>query len=299
MPVPRSNIAAVTIKNFKFFQQEQKIEINESNLLLYGENGSGKSSIYWALYTLLECANKEDTEEIKKYFDPTKDERLTNIFLDPGTANWVDSEIKIDLQDGTSFSVSLADTSINTNADAQSANYSSEFLNYKMIFQLHNFAHSDYIDIFQYFEREVLPYVKFAPVKYWLKKADGTPDLEQETENAKQIWDFVKNGPPKSGLMKDGLRPRYPYRREPEFVVYKNIIAAFKSELEQLLTFINTQGNPILKTDFGYNFSFKLELVDWVPLKLSALQFNYPRFQIKLDIPDFYTKLGVLRRILF
>lgn len=297
MPVVRSNIASITIQNFKFFQQSEKFELNDKNLLVYGENGSGKSSVYWALYTLLECANKEDVAEITKYFDPAPaaDEKLTNIFLVPGNADWVDSKIEMVLQDGTTFQVSFANPNINTNADAQAANYSSEFLNYKMLFRLHDFAHSDYINIFAYFEREVFPYVKFNPVNYWTKNADGTALAQKQTENAKQIWDFIKNGPTKSGTMKNGVTPRYPLKREAEYGVYNNIINGFKTDLENLLTFINTEGNPILSDadKFGYNFTFRLELEEEKPFKLSELKFEPPRFSIKLSIPLFEGKPGV------
>jgi len=297
MPVPRSNIASVTIQNFKFFQQPEKFELNGNHLLLFGENGSGKSSVYWALYTLLECANKEDIEEIKKYFDPNPDadEKLTNIFLVPGNVDWVDSEIRMVLQDGSNFDVSFVNTAINVNADAQAANYSSEFLNYKMLFRLHDFAHSDYINIFQYFEREVLPYVKFSPVTYWTKDVDGLAIEQKQTENAKQIWDFVKNGPTKSGTKKDGITRRYPLRREAGFGIYNNIISGFKNDLQDLLTFINTEGNPILQTDFSYNFTFKLELEELQLLKLSQLNFKFPQFSVKLTIPLFEGKTGVLK----
>ena len=295
MPVARSNIASISVQNFKFFNQRETFQLNGDHLLLYGENGSGKSSLYWALYTLLECANKDDANEIKKYFDPADEDKLTNLFLLPANPDWIDSEIKMLLQDGTDINVSFANTAINGNADAKAANYATEFLNYKMLFRLHNFAHSDYINIFEYFEREVLPYVKFSPVKYWTKNDDGTPNVEKTTENAKEIWDFVKKGPPKTGKMPDGIRPRYPKRVEAEFDTYKNIVEGFKNELEQLLTFINTQGNPILQTDFQYDFTFKLELEESKPLRLSDLQFDYPQFAVKLTVTLFHGKPGVLK----
>jgi energy-coupling factor transporter ATP-binding protein EcfA2 len=295
MAIARSNIKKISIQNFKFFQQPIEFNLTNGNhLLLYGENGSGKSSLYWALYTILECANKENVNEIKKYFDFGEDEKLTNLFLNPANPDWVDSEILLELEDNTQIKVSLADTSINTDNDAQSANYASEFLNYKMIFQLHNFSHSDDVDIFNYFQYEVLPYIKFAPVKYWTKNADGTPNAEKETENAKQIWDFVKLGPPKTGKTKRTLVDRYPIRREPDFGEYINIINGFETELKQLLTFINTEGNPIL-ADFGYDFTFKLELQKYHPLKLTELQFEHPKFAVKLSIPNFYGQPGTLK----
>ena len=90
MPVTRSEIDELKIQNFKFFPKlENPIKLDGRHLLLFGENGSGKSSIYWALYTLLECANKEDVAEIKKYFDHSDDERLTNVHIKHGTTDWV------------------------------------------------------------------------------------------------------------------------------------------------------------------------------------------------------------------
>ncbi len=45
-------INKIHINNLKFFPDSEPIKIEGKNILLYGENGSGKSSIYWALYTL-------------------------------------------------------------------------------------------------------------------------------------------------------------------------------------------------------------------------------------------------------
>lgn len=45
-------INKIHINNLKFFPDFEPIKIEGKNILLYGENGSGKSSIYWALYTL-------------------------------------------------------------------------------------------------------------------------------------------------------------------------------------------------------------------------------------------------------
>jgi len=65
--------------------------------------------------------------------------------------------------------------------------------------------------------------------------------------------------------------------------------------LNALITTINTEGNKILQNDFGYNFNFKLELIEEVPLKLSELQFSPPKFAIQLSIPLFQNKPGIYR----
>ena len=49
-------ITDIEIKNFKAFYGAYRIDLRKSgkNLLIYGENGSGKSSLYFALKLFLE-----------------------------------------------------------------------------------------------------------------------------------------------------------------------------------------------------------------------------------------------------
>jgi len=42
-------IKEIKIQNFKAFQQEQVFPVNGKHVLVYGNNGSGKSSLFWAL----------------------------------------------------------------------------------------------------------------------------------------------------------------------------------------------------------------------------------------------------------
>lgn len=60
-------IFQIKIKNFKAFQQEQVFDLKRKNVLVYGNNGSGKSSLFWALYTLTQSSIKNDAET-QKYF---------------------------------------------------------------------------------------------------------------------------------------------------------------------------------------------------------------------------------------
>ena len=78
MQQPMSKIKSLQLNNFKFFRQSDPIILDGKHLLLYGENGSGKSSIFWGLYTLLEAAYKQPNE-VKSYFN-SSDTSLVNIF---------------------------------------------------------------------------------------------------------------------------------------------------------------------------------------------------------------------------
>lgn len=63
-----NKIKKIVLKNFKFFYGEVSIDLERQNALMFGENGSGKSSIYWALYTFLQSVFKSDPRQVQKYF---------------------------------------------------------------------------------------------------------------------------------------------------------------------------------------------------------------------------------------
>lgn len=332
MPVTRSEIDELKIQNFKFFPKLDKpIKLDGRHLLLFGENGSGKSSIYWALYTLLECANKEDVTEIKKYFDHTDDERLTNVHIKHGTADWVEPSIEITFKDGSApYKVSFTDTAINGNTEAQESNFSSDFINYRNLLSLYNFAHSEDVDLIGFFNYAVFPYVKFPPVKIGTKSVGGVSEDVFET-NANKLLELILKGPEKN-LKTKLSKDRFPVTKDPEFSDYKNIVDGFINGLKQLLTYINTEGNEILKNDLGYNFGFELKL-DWerqikpskrylnpnndlitverFPNKIAALKESYfykhpfflseqkferPYFKIWLSITDYENERDVVKK---
>mgnify|MGYP001607375707 CR=1 FL=1 len=64
----KSRLHKVEIRNFKAFR-EFTLNLEGRHLLVYGDNGAGKSSLYWALYTFLQSARKPKNS-IAKYFDP-------------------------------------------------------------------------------------------------------------------------------------------------------------------------------------------------------------------------------------
>ena len=76
-------ITNIEIKNFRAFPKSYQIDLGNAgkNLLVYGENGSGKSSLFLALRYFLESGVDEDKEEDKN----TAFENHQNIFTeDPG-----------------------------------------------------------------------------------------------------------------------------------------------------------------------------------------------------------------------
>ncbi|MEG3982912.1 AAA family ATPase [Microcoleus sp. T3B2] len=81
-------IIKVEIKNFRAFYNHHIVELakvgerGKPNLLIYGENGSGKSSLLLALQYLLESGiNNLDFEQYKNIFAPETDEGYIKFFL--------------------------------------------------------------------------------------------------------------------------------------------------------------------------------------------------------------------------
>ncbi len=58
-------INKLTLNNFKFFVGEESLDFDCKNILIYGENGSGKSSLYWALYTFINTPTNKYLEAFK------------------------------------------------------------------------------------------------------------------------------------------------------------------------------------------------------------------------------------------
>jgi len=76
-------ITDIEIKNFRAFPQVYHINLHNAgkNLLVYGENGSGKSSLYLALKYFLESSVPENSEDSRNLAFETHQ----NIFTeDPG-----------------------------------------------------------------------------------------------------------------------------------------------------------------------------------------------------------------------
>ncbi len=76
-------ITEIEIKNFRAFPKTYKINLSKAgkNLLVYGENGSGKSSLYLALKYFLESGADMDSQDSKN----TGFENHQNVFTaDPG-----------------------------------------------------------------------------------------------------------------------------------------------------------------------------------------------------------------------
>jgi energy-coupling factor transporter ATP-binding protein EcfA2 len=249
-------IQSITLRNFKFFfgneteQTQNKIELNQNNLLLYGENGSGKSSIYWALYTFLQSCLKTDTQ-INKYFDPTDPENLRNRFA----SDTDDSAIILEIvNENGSKTKEISNKKLETNKSSDTTVdkiiAGSDFINYKFLAKLYDFRNSEEIDLFDWLEREVLMFVDFEE-----SYTDNLGNLSASTL-ASDWWNFICEAP--ETLTPNTKNTNTAKRNSPEYHrLVGTTLPKFIELVKSFLTKITIKTNQILKDDF--NESFKVD----------------------------------------
>ena len=157
-------IQKLDIKSFKAFL-DLSVPINGRNLLVYGKNGAGKSSIYWALYTFLQSAQKQ-SDDVFKYFDIARPENLINRF----TATPDDASISVSFQneDGVLDSAYTISKTLHETKDVSkilNGDSASDFITYRILFSFYHYRNSQTINLWQVFEDEMLPFCQGDSVK--------------------------------------------------------------------------------------------------------------------------------------
>lgn len=228
-------INKLNLKNFKFFLGEEVINFDKKNLLLYGENGAGKSSIYWGLYTFLQSVFKSTPDDITKYFDRTRPENLVNIFSDPAETSHIIVEFIAEDGTLTTKEISLALQNTATDNLVREATYSSDFINYRLLSRMYDFSNSKQIDLFQIFDTEVLPYISFGA------------EFMAGNSNAKDWWDFIRRGP----------HPR-PNMRTQQYREFQHLVDVFNTQLNNYLQDITQSANEHLQNSFKQKLELRL-----------------------------------------
>lgn len=205
-------INSIKFKNFKAFFGEETIQLDGKNLLVYGENGSGKSSIFWGLYTLLQSSTKS-LADVNKYFvnfdenNPNTFDSLKNIFADqvedayieletatytqtPGTTEYVKSGTITNRIDATP----TANNKTLNNQHIGIANASSDFINYKLLHNFYNVTHKQEINLWDVFYKDVFPYYRVnenPDEPYFRERIDQlTQSVPYSSGGAKRAWGY-------------------------------------------------------------------------------------------------------------
>lgn len=234
--MPNIGIDKIKIKNFKVFGEEEIIDIGGQHLLLFGENGSGKSSIYWALYTLLQASEKSP-EKIQKYFDRGDKQHLLNIFTQDDI-----SHIQISLTDEPDVWYKVSHDGIEAEGESEkqdvlsNLNISSDFITQRLLINFYNFRNSSEIDLWPVFKRDIIAFLKS-------DKGQGEKSL------LNQYKDILLNKP--FTRIKDGTIENRKIEKD-----YIDQIDQFNEDLKYWLDTINLDVNEYYQDNFTHNDPF-------------------------------------------
>ena len=234
-------IKKLTLQNFKFFYGKVPIDFDRKHVLLYGENGSGKSSIYWALYTFLQSVFKTDDAEIRKYFEPSHDENLINRFADNAAASSIVMEFEDEHKASAKREISL--TTINTKSDklVLEATLGSDFIDHKVLSRIYAYYHKEEIDLFDFFHHHLLAFINF-------REELIKPGETRGSKNSETWWNYISAG----------LSPQ-PKMHEQVYKDFQAVITKFNTEFDYYLKQIEQRTNQHLSEKFEEKFKIKFE----------------------------------------
>lgn len=226
-------IKEISIQNFKAFQQEQKFLVAGKNVLVYGNNGAGKSSFFWALYTLLQSSTKND-ESVQKYFkkyvtsDRSTHQNLKNVFMDENEHSFIKlTAIDTDTQREETYTIShdVINTNDSDNTLIQELNLASDFINYKLLHNFYRASHQQEVNLWAVFERDIFPFL-----------TEGTQNWLEDI--IKRITLDVPRTP-KDYVVSSGRRSSYELR-----------LTNLNDKIEALLVEISNNANDFIKEHF-------------------------------------------------
>lgn len=251
----------IELENFKFFKKPFELPLDGKNILLYGENGSGKSSIVWGLYTLME-SHKKAAVEVQKYFDPDNDQHLRNRY----SARDDHSSIRMTFVPVTSGilpkNYEISDTNISTQAAGDDfirlTTAAFDMFNYRMLSDWIYQKNSRSIDLFGGFEKDIFKYLYFSRA---YECVDGTVPA-QNGKTAEEWWQYIKS------VRLPLTRRGQVNRGTPEYTRFMTLLRDFKNEMDAVLMQVERSANNMLHDDLELrNIAIQIDMCD-VPFNL-------------------------------
>lgn len=284
-------INQIEVKNFKFFKNTFTLNIDRKNILFYGENGSGKSSIYWSVFTHFQAYAKEQAEA-QKYFTANHPQNLRNRFVDEREGSY----IKISFHDGNSETKSIVDSDVEyypaneeTLRFMRGTAMSSDFLNYKILSSLFDFKNSEDNQVFSIFEKDILPYIDFDEP---YQKIDGTPT---DLLNAGEWWGYIKRIINTEGVIPRNAKKYSSFNRgTAQYKAYQERISLFNRLLNNKLQILFFRANSIIKDVFKIEAKIELTVRD----AIFNRNIGYRKYSATLESPKIYLKARMTSSLL-
>jgi energy-coupling factor transporter ATP-binding protein EcfA2 len=239
-------IKTLSATNFKFFFGTKEIHFDRKHVLIYGENGSGKSSIYWALHCFLHSTLKPDVDSVQKYFKhiTQHEESIRNRYAADNKSSSV--EVTLSHKDSRRYAdirTKVSDTTVNTQTvmEIKLMTLSSELINYKVIYNMYLATNRSSIKLFDYFKKNLLEFINF---NQDLTSIYG----EKISKSSLEWWRYIAKG----------MTP-YTTMSDPKYHEFQSHVDAFNQKLSDFLQLITEKTNQILSEDFKENFKVKFK----------------------------------------
>jgi energy-coupling factor transporter ATP-binding protein EcfA2 len=254
-------IKKIDIKNYKVFYKEHIIEADGKNLFIYGENGSGKSSLYFALKDFFQSSREEiNFDDLENVF-LTKSEQgkgfIKVTFNPDNNGHPIDKLYE--------FKSKSKDTYIPPDTSIRDAIGLKSFLTYKHLLGIHNVKKGNEIDLFDLLVKGVLKHFKSAAIT-------GSKELGE-------LWEDVENRCKKP---LEGVR----YNSAKKKKDVESTIGTFNKAFSELFKennpdYILKATHPILK-EFNHNIELKLNYTQAKPNEnYSGYTNNHVRIKLK------------------
>lgn len=265
----KSRLHHIAITNFKAFR-EFSLKLEGRHLLVYGANGAGKSSLYWALYTFLQSARKP-RNGIAKYFDPANQQSLLNLHEQKETTPRV-GEIALTLRDtatrnDTTYRISQTDHGTFNQPAILKGDLASDFITYRFFFGFSHFRNSEKFDLWPLFEKEILPFC--------VSTGGQVPN---------EMWQRIKSGNP-NPRNQPGVAGTNAYDS------FKNNAQQFANILPGIVDSISMEAQKFYDTHFATDDPAKVTLKLAVTTPPSATGSNQHDFKFTLPVIEFGVQL--------
>lgn len=261
----KSRLHLIAITNFKAFREFQ-LKLEGRHLLVYGANGAGKSSLYWALYTFLQSARKPKNG-IAKYFNPAEPQNLLNLHEQKEAVPKL-GEIALTLRDTATrnditYRISQTDHGTHNQPAILKGDLASDFITYRFFFGFSDFRNSEKFDLWPLFEKEILPFCV---------STGGQVPLD--------LWQRIKSGNPnpynQAGVVGTNA-----------YVSFKGNTQTFANILPGIVDSISAEAQKFYNTHFAADDPAKVTLKLAVTTPPSATGSNQHDFKFTLPVVEF------------